>query len=71
VRAECRELAQACFPPNLTALGNDDLDIDDKVTTDNPVAPRERGLSVSAESDESRVGIRPQGKQLGVFQASR
>ena len=70
MRAECRELAQACFRPDLTALGIDDPDIDDEVTTDNPVAPRERGLSVSAESDESRVGIRPQGKQLGVFQAS-
>jgi hypothetical protein len=58
-------------PANLTALGIDDLDIDDEVTSDNPVAQRERGLSVSAESDESRVGIRPRGKQLGVFQASR
>lgn len=47
--AECRELAQACFRPDLTVLGIDDLDIDDEVTTDNPVAPRERGLNVSAE----------------------
>jgi hypothetical protein len=35
-----------------------------KVTTDNPVAPHERGFSVNAESDEARVGISPQGQTV-------
>jgi hypothetical protein len=54
----------SCFRPDLTALGFGDLDADDKVTTDNPVAPHERGFSVNAESDEARVGINPQGQTV-------
>jgi hypothetical protein len=50
--------------PDLTALGFGDLDVDDKVTTDNPVAPHERGFSVNAESDEARVGISRQGQTV-------
>jgi hypothetical protein len=60
----------SCFRPDLTALGFGDLEVDDKVTTDNPVAPHERGFSVNAESDEVPAsGSVPKGKQLRAPQA--
>jgi hypothetical protein len=59
-----------CSRPDLTAFGFRDFDIDDKVITDNPVAPHERGFSVNAASDEARVGISPQGQTVAHSSAT-